>query len=232
MKKVMYNNSELSGSFGQENTPVGTILAFGGTNLPFGYMWCNGSAVSRTIYAELFNAIGTAFGSGDGSTTFNLPTNHSTSPTKDIIKFCKAISPSQEQFIDDNIVSAEKTWSSNKINNLTQPTEVIYLKSAVQIPDYSSPLTFVQIYADISDIVDDYDILSVSCTEFTGTHSKGVVDSVVGIFTDIDEIVVTEGIPPVEVDRFPAVIGTGFGKIGAVQPSRKDIYFRLVVRPK
>lgn len=120
MKKVMYNNSELSGSFGQENTPVGTILMYGGTTLPFGYMWCNGSAVSRTVYADLFNAIGTAFGSGDGSTTFNLPDWRERDQTCNyIIKFCKAISPTQEQFIDDSTVSAEKTWSSEKIQSST-----------------------------------------------------------------------------------------------------------------
>jgi microcystin-dependent protein len=40
---------------------------------PTGYLECDGSAVSRTTYAALFSAIGTTFGSGDGSTTFNLP---------------------------------------------------------------------------------------------------------------------------------------------------------------
>jgi microcystin-dependent protein len=40
---------------------------------PWGWLLCDGSAISRTIYADLFAAIGTAFGDGDGSTTFNLP---------------------------------------------------------------------------------------------------------------------------------------------------------------
>src|SRR5699024_9741731 len=40
---------------------------------PAGWLKCNGRAVSRTIYADLFAAIGTSFGNGDGSTTFNLP---------------------------------------------------------------------------------------------------------------------------------------------------------------
>lgn len=54
-------------------TPSGAIVAFGGTTAPTGWLLCDGTAVSRTIYADLFNAIGTNFGSGDGSTTFNLP---------------------------------------------------------------------------------------------------------------------------------------------------------------
>jgi microcystin-dependent protein len=49
------------------------IMAFGGASVPSGYLLCDGSAVSRTSYANLFAAIGTAWGEGDGSTTFNLP---------------------------------------------------------------------------------------------------------------------------------------------------------------
>lgn len=57
-------------AFGQ---PAGTILDFGGTAAPAGYLLCDGGAVSRTTYADLFAAIGTNWGSGDGSTTFNVP---------------------------------------------------------------------------------------------------------------------------------------------------------------
>ena len=53
--------------------PVGTILPFSGSVIPDNYLECDGSAVSRTTYAELYNVIGTTYGSGDGSTTFNLP---------------------------------------------------------------------------------------------------------------------------------------------------------------
>jgi len=53
--------------------PSGTILDFGGTSTPTGYLGCDGSNVSRTTYAGLFAAIGTAWGAGDGSTTFTLP---------------------------------------------------------------------------------------------------------------------------------------------------------------
>lgn len=53
--------------------PVGAILPYGGTNAPSGYLMCNGQAVSRTKYSVLFSVIGTAYGAGDGSTTFNLP---------------------------------------------------------------------------------------------------------------------------------------------------------------
>lgn len=53
--------------------PVGSIIATGSTTPPTGYLYADGSAISRTLYAKLFTAIGTTFGTGDGSTTFNLP---------------------------------------------------------------------------------------------------------------------------------------------------------------
>lgn len=55
------------------NMPTGAIMDFAGEESPKGWLICNGSAVSRTTYAKLFKVIGTTFGSGDGSTTFNLP---------------------------------------------------------------------------------------------------------------------------------------------------------------
>lgn len=57
----------------EDDVITGTILAYGGSSVPSGYLDCDGSAVSRTIYAALFSAIGTTWGAGDGSTTFNLP---------------------------------------------------------------------------------------------------------------------------------------------------------------
>jgi microcystin-dependent protein len=53
--------------------PPGTIIDFGGSAAPTGYLACNGAAVSRTTYAALFTAISTLWGAGDGSTTFNVP---------------------------------------------------------------------------------------------------------------------------------------------------------------
>ena len=53
--------------------PVGEVTAYAGSSAPTGWLICDGSAVSRTTYATLFAIIGTVFGAGDGSTTFNLP---------------------------------------------------------------------------------------------------------------------------------------------------------------
>lgn len=58
---------------GGSGGPIGSILAWTSNSIPFGYLLCDGSEISRTTYADLFAAIGTTFGVGDGSTTFNLP---------------------------------------------------------------------------------------------------------------------------------------------------------------
>lgn len=52
---------------------IGEIKWYAGASVPAGYLLCDGTAISRTTYAKLFSAIGTAWGEGDGSTTFNLP---------------------------------------------------------------------------------------------------------------------------------------------------------------
>jgi microcystin-dependent protein len=59
---------------GGSNIPVGAIIQYAvNGSLPEDFLACDGGAVSRTLYADLFGAIGTTYGSGDGSTTFNLP---------------------------------------------------------------------------------------------------------------------------------------------------------------
>ena len=53
--------------------PPGCIITSASGNVPNGYLYCNGGTISRTVYADLFTAIGTNFGEGDGTNTFNIP---------------------------------------------------------------------------------------------------------------------------------------------------------------
>lgn len=55
------------------SVPTGSIFPYGGSTAPEGYLICNGGAISRTTYSNLFYVIGTNYGGGDGSATFNLP---------------------------------------------------------------------------------------------------------------------------------------------------------------
>lgn len=60
--------------------PLGSITMFAGGSAPAGWLLCDGTAVSRTTYAALFGVIGTTFGVGDNSTTFNLPDMREAAP--------------------------------------------------------------------------------------------------------------------------------------------------------
>lgn len=66
------NGSSLS-SFLLSAVPAGTVISYASSTAPTGYLKCNGSAISRSTYSSLFSGIGTVFGAGDGSTTFNVP---------------------------------------------------------------------------------------------------------------------------------------------------------------
>lgn len=57
----------------ETGVPTGCVQAFAGQTTPNGWLLCDGSAVSRVTYAKLFSVIGTSYGSGDGTSTFNLP---------------------------------------------------------------------------------------------------------------------------------------------------------------
>ena len=52
---------------------VGSIIPFAGSTIPTGFLVCDGRAVDRSAYSQLFDVIGTTYGSGDGISTFNLP---------------------------------------------------------------------------------------------------------------------------------------------------------------
>ena len=65
--------NKLGGHSPQWWMPTGMVVPYAGAVAPDGWLLCQGQAVSRTTYAQLFSVIGTTYGSGDGSTTFNLP---------------------------------------------------------------------------------------------------------------------------------------------------------------
>jgi microcystin-dependent protein len=58
---------------GIEGIPTATIVPWSDSSIPTGFLECDGAAVSRSTYADLFAIVGTTYGSGDGSTTFNVP---------------------------------------------------------------------------------------------------------------------------------------------------------------
>jgi len=69
---------------------TGAIFPFAGETIPDGFLLCDGSAVSRADYADLFAVVGTTYGSGDGTTTFNLPDMRGRVPA--------GVDPAQDEF--------------------------------------------------------------------------------------------------------------------------------------
>ena len=58
---------------GIEGIPTATIVPWSDSSVPSGFLECNGAAVSRSTYSALFAIVGTTYGAGDGSSTFNIP---------------------------------------------------------------------------------------------------------------------------------------------------------------
>jgi len=65
--------NSLDGLVGARVAPTGIVVPFAGSAAPTGWLLCYGQAISRTTYATLFGVVSTAYGIGDGSTTFNVP---------------------------------------------------------------------------------------------------------------------------------------------------------------
>ncbi len=65
-----YSGASLTGI---EGIPTATIIPWSSASVPTGYLECNGSAISRSTYSALFAIVGTTYGAGDGSSTFNIP---------------------------------------------------------------------------------------------------------------------------------------------------------------
>lgn len=75
--KIQFKDAEgnlyYPNTLNSEVLPIGTMIPYSSEVIPNGFLPCNGSEVSRTEYKDLFAVIGTSYGAGDGSTTFNLP---------------------------------------------------------------------------------------------------------------------------------------------------------------
>lgn len=71
--KFRINGEAFEGGGGGDSLPIGFISGWGTDTPPDGWLICDGSAISRTAYNELFSVIGTYWGAGDGTTTFNVP---------------------------------------------------------------------------------------------------------------------------------------------------------------
>lgn len=114
--------SRIAGGTFYADSPIGSILPYGGATAPSGWFICDGTAVSRTTYAELFAVIGTSFGAGDGSTTFNLPDMRESVPKgagltgKTVGAHLDADGLAVGEFLDDRVQEHTHSITNNWMN--------------------------------------------------------------------------------------------------------------------
>jgi len=106
-------------AFVQANVLVGEIKMWGVSSAPSGYLLCNGQAVSRTTYAALYAVYGTTFGTGDGSTTFNVPnfTNRMPIGAGGTYSLAATGGSATTTLIEANVPSHTHTFSATTGNN-------------------------------------------------------------------------------------------------------------------
>jgi microcystin-dependent protein len=137
--------------------PIGATTTYGGTTLPAGWLVCDGSAVSRTDYQALFNVIGTTYGEGDGSTTFNLPDYLDDIPdesSKYIIKANQLIAvPSK--VIGENSASTRDAYSAkynnDLVNSINTATNELINNTINTLKETTFPIGKIETFFDNND---------------------------------------------------------------------------------
>jgi microcystin-dependent protein len=174
--------------------PTGAFIPFGGTSIPTGFLLCNGQAVSRTTYADLYTAIGTAYGNGDGSTTFNVPDLRGT--------FLRG-------HMDVSTVSGSGSASSN---NATFTAHGI-IRTGMKVRISSGTLTGLSANTDYFAIVVDADTLA-----FATSYSSAIAGTKISI-SGTNSAVITQWEDPDQSSRDESASG---GNSGASIGSRQQ----------
>jgi len=125
---------------GIEGIPTATIVPWSDSSIPSGFLECNGAAVSRSTYANLFAIIGTTYGAGNGSTTFDLPDLQdnvavSKSPTKTLASTGGANTVSSTGNVGGSTANA--TLSTPQLASHNHPTKSQRLQGGPGAPNPS-----------------------------------------------------------------------------------------------
>jgi microcystin-dependent protein len=125
--------------------PTGTILAYGSITVPDGYLRCNDQAVSRTTYAALFAIIGTTYGVGDGSSTFNVPDLRDRAPYgRDT--FTIGTTTTAEVDASGQLASASQSASVSAVNTTVAATakdsSTTTVVASLNVPSHTHTITY------------------------------------------------------------------------------------------
>lgn len=174
VERVTANLNQIAGSFEDiiyADAPVGAIIPYGGSTAPTGWLLCNGAAVSRITYSDLFAVIGTKYGAGDGSTTFNLPAAESGAAlypvgaadglanSEYIIKAVKSALPTE--FEEELALKQNVTDNELQTTSKTVPGAINELKNKCWPPAIA-----VQINGTYGDIIDTV-LQQIPLSDFT-----------------------------------------------------------------
>ncbi len=119
------------------NMPAGVIMDYGGSSVPTGWLECDGSAVSRTTYAGLFTAIATTWGTGDGSTTFNIP------DFRGRARIAKGTGTVAESVAAASVNTGTETWTVTNNNSKWITGQAVVLTTTTTLP---APLALATTY--------------------------------------------------------------------------------------
>lgn len=142
--------ADIAQAAARELMPPGGVIAYGGTTEPTGWLICNGRAISRSTYQALFSAIGTAHGTGDGTTTFNLPDYRWT--------FLRGFGPNITATGTGTVTSNQATFTNHGFN-----------RSGVKVRVNSGALTGLSTGTDYWVIVVDANTLAFAASKAIAT---------------------------------------------------------------
>lgn len=150
----------------RQAVPPGALTPYAGASAPPGWLLANGAAVSRTTYAALFAVVGTTYGVGDGSTTFNLPNLKGRVPV--------GIDPAQPEF---NALGKADGVKAH-LHTLTNAAAAIMASGAGQIP-----LRYKSVAFNVNQRVNGVSVAAASGVSTEATEVFGTTDG-------------TENLPP------------------------------------
>lgn len=172
-----------------DTLPIGIVISFAGEAIPTDWLECDGSAISRTVYATLFGVIGTSYGEGDGSTTFNLP-----NLTGDVTFIIKATKTVTGDYLSETLPIGTELDFNGLIEDIPTGWEPVSPQTKILWKNVNPNNTFNQQTITLSS--DDYDFYEVYCSYNNGTASsyvngyktikgKGLIISEHGYGTDL-----------------------------------------------
>jgi microcystin-dependent protein len=185
--------------------PIGTMIAYGGATAPTGWLLCYGQAVSRTTYALLFAVLGTAYGTGDGSTTFNVPDKRGRMSIG-----ADNMGGSAANRVTQAVSGILATTVGQAGGNQLAQTDTLTASTTVSIGDAGHQHSLPNVWNQVSgsgSAVNNFGAGTIQLATTTGTATTGITATAV---TTVTSTLTgsSQNMPPTEVDNWIIFTGT------------------------